>query len=829
MSELEGRIHRPFPSASSYLDDPEQPPAPAARISLAGWLRTAALLASPARARITGRNLAIWLRALADPAAREAIGKLFDADFYRSSYDDVRKAGVHPLLHYLVCGFREGRSPSLLLDNDAYLSRYDDVARSGLNPLLHYALFGRGEARSLLPVRSRVIDVIEGQEWISGCFARLNNVWPEGQPLVTVVIPCFNYGQFVEQALDSVLSQTFANFEVIVVEGGSTDGITAEIVAGIEARNHPKVRVFYRTERRLVGDNRNFGIARARGRYVCCLDADDLLKPTYLEMAVFLAESCGFDVVTSSLKCFGDSDIRWMLYDPSFPAICRHNQIATTALFRRSAWERIGGYRDWGLGDEHIPEDWDFWVRMLGHGFRTKSIREPLMYYRVHGAGLTATCETDVDLQRDSILRANQALIAAPVEAPAQVTVEIANRWVNLLTPPPDARPAVLVALPFITVGGAEQLFHHVCQGLAERGARIIIVTTVELPASIKEEADRYNDITPQVYHLPRLLEADLWGDFVRYLIGHYEVGGILLAGSEFLHHQLPALRQRFPRLRIVDQQFNDAGHIANNRRYAGFIDRTLVPSTALRDVLTGQYGEAAERIRVIPHGVDTRPAFWDRGEALEAAGLPRAAEGRLLVSFFGRMSKEKSPETFVEIAAQLAHRKDLYFLMTGEGPEWEAVKKLAARHKLGNSLWMPGFVDDPRPLMELTDMVALTSTLDGMPLTVLEAGGLGKPVVASRVGSLAEMVIDGETGLLRAPGDVAGFSQAIEMLADDRALRIRMGERARQHVKARFSLEAMNEAYAAELLPEAGRRFGDADLHLELKLKTTINNERSK
>jgi hypothetical protein len=109
--------------------------------------------------------------------------------------------------------------------------------------------------------------------------------WPADRPLVTVVIPSFNYGRFLGEAVDSVLAQTFTNIEVIVVEGGSTDPESRRVACALD---RPRVRIVEQHEPHLVGANRNFGICHARGKYVCCLDADDLLAPTYIEKAVFL-------------------------------------------------------------------------------------------------------------------------------------------------------------------------------------------------------------------------------------------------------------------------------------------------------------------------------------------------------------------------------------------------------------------------------------------------------------------------------------------------------------------------------------------------------------
>ena len=330
------------------------------------------------------------------------------------------------------------------------------------------------------------------------------------------------------------------------------------------------MRVVYRSESHLVGDNRNFGISHAKGRYICCLDADDLLKPIYLEAAVFLAEGYAYDIVYGSVQCFGSSDLTWTLIDATFPAIIEGNQIATTAVFRKDAWKAVGGYRDWGLKLEHIPEDWDFWLRMLANGCRAKSIREPMTRYRVHGAGLTALCETDLDQQRTVLRRENRAVIEerSHIRRAPVAVVEIANRWVNLNKTPLDDRPAILIALPYLTIGGAEQLFQTIITGLAVRGYRVIVTTSLTPGDNLQDVPDRYDAITPYVFHLPRLFDSSSREEFVLHLLRHYRIHGILLAGSELLYRALPRIRAAFSAITILDQQFNDTGHIESNRRY---------------------------------------------------------------------------------------------------------------------------------------------------------------------------------------------------------------------------------------------------------------------
>jgi glycosyltransferase involved in cell wall biosynthesis len=107
-----------------------------------------------------------------------------------------------------------------------------------------------------------------------------------------------------------------------------------------------------------------------------------------------------------------------------------------------------------------------------------------------------------------------------------------------------------------------------------------------------------------------------------------------------------------------------------------------------------------------------------------------------------------------------------------------------------------PGFVDNIHTLMALSDVVVVPSHLDGMPLVVFEAQACGKPVVASAVGSIPDVIADGKTGLLCAPGDVNGFAERILKLWRSPELRRSIGHAARAWVRAHHSAESMNARY---------------------------------
>ena len=210
-----------------------------------------------------------------------------------------------------------------------------------------------------------------------------------------------------------------------------------------------------------------------------------MVGAVFVEVAVFLAEVYGYDLVYPSLRAFGDpkarwaygdSNIRWLVEDPSFPQILCENQVPNCGLCRRSAWVHIGGYRDFGTHENYISEDWDFWIRYLGHGYRGISIRQCLQFYRVTDTGMTASYKPDLDEQRRRLATVNAALISSGRPAPPTLPV-VVNPYSNL-GPLPQANGAVMLGLPATPTPRAESLFKQWTQAARDRGQLLVVVTS---------------------------------------------------------------------------------------------------------------------------------------------------------------------------------------------------------------------------------------------------------------------------------------------------------------------------------------------------------------
>ncbi len=201
---------------------------------------------------------------------------------------------------------------------------------------------------------------------------------------VTFVIPCFNYGRFVGEAVASALGQVGADVRIVIVDDGSTDGTTPLVCDGLASE---RVKVVHQANRG-PGAARNAGVKLATTEFVVFLDADDTLDPTFvqkLHAAIADDEQQGFKV--SHAYCqevlTDQAHGTWKVpaWDPMLLLVTNLHPITT--LLRRSCFEEVGGF-DESLGGNY--EDWDLWLKLSERGYRGARVREPLFFWRRHSA-----------------------------------------------------------------------------------------------------------------------------------------------------------------------------------------------------------------------------------------------------------------------------------------------------------------------------------------------------------------------------------------------------------------------------------------------------------
>jgi glycosyltransferase involved in cell wall biosynthesis len=179
-------------------------------------------------------------------------------------------------------------------------------------------------------------------------------------PILSIIIPCYNSESTLESTLESVISQDFQDWEAIIINDGSTD--TTEEIAVRWIKKDSRFKYFAKQNEGL-GKTRNYGIAKSKGSYILPLDSDNQLIKDFAREAIAVFEnSQEVGVVHGDAQYFGEKDGLWAVAQYDLKKILVGNYIDACAIYRKKLWAEVGGY------DENIPhqghEDWEFWIAL---------------------------------------------------------------------------------------------------------------------------------------------------------------------------------------------------------------------------------------------------------------------------------------------------------------------------------------------------------------------------------------------------------------------------------------------------------------------------------
>ncbi|PWB44012.1 MAG: hypothetical protein C3F12_12300 [Candidatus Methylomirabilota bacterium] len=272
-------------------------------------------------------------------------------------------------------------------------------------------------------------------------------------PLVSVVIPCYNQAQYLPEAVESVVAQTFRHWECVIVNDGSPDQ-TSQISQELIARYADKrIRLIEKANGGLA-DARNAGINASIGTYILPLDADDRLAPVMLEKTVALLENQPqAGVAFTYIQHFGDQTDVWRTGPFTLETELRDNRIPYCSLYRRELFEAVGGYNT----NLNAYEDWDFWLGALERGWTGALIPEPLFLYRK---------------------RANSMLAEANARR-EQLCVQIRANHPRLFSKKPDHPLHILIVCTHFppSVGGLETIAAQLGKALIAKGYEVHVAT----------------------------------------------------------------------------------------------------------------------------------------------------------------------------------------------------------------------------------------------------------------------------------------------------------------------------------------------------------------
>jgi len=661
------------------------------------------------------------------------------------------------------------------------------IPESARSPLMKSLRQARGKARAVRHSLKKKIVIV----------AVDNALWKKDTPIVSVVIPYYNRFDTIDDTLRSLEWQTFNNFEVIVVDDHSSDR------KSIEKLDHLRgAKIIHQETNQGVSAARNRGIAEAKGKYVVCLDSDDMLEPTFIEKAVIAVEANpDVSLVSTYQDMFGV--INELFEKPQYDPIrlFEDNMVITAALFRREAWLQSGGYKsDIGY------EDWEFWLTLAEHGFWGKQIPEPLFMYRtsmqsryvddkeVHWNNLKYIRSLHPGYKKKirSLLSSRGSERHKPTSETAFINLKHPKHYKSIK----NENPNVLVTVPWMDFGGVSTLLNNFTREVAS-DVNLHFITGLQ---NKNEWEYKFKEITHRVYHMPNLFDEDppLQLEFISNYIRTRNIDILHIVHNGFVYPMLDELKKAFPTLRIVTTVFNDrAPYLIQSIAAQQYIDTFTTDNLKVAKIYKNTLGETID-VRVIPNGINSTstfdPSIFDAAEIRASLKLEPSD---IAIFYIGRLSEEKNPDMFMEVASSIIKKgmHNVKFFVVGDGPMRPKVEHAIHNLKSDRIKYL-GYQSDIARYLSAADIFVLPSDVEGFPLSIIEAMAMNVAVVATNVGAVADVITTDVNGVVVDEISATAIAAELEKLIKSPEKLQDIQSRTRQEVEKKYSNIILGKNY---------------------------------
>ena len=430
----------------------------------------------------------------------------------------------------------------------------------------------------------------------------------------SIITPYYNTGDWFVETFVALQAQSFQNWEWLIVDDGSPDFESVRRLHDF-AKTDERIKVI-RQANGGTAAARNRGFHNSIGRYICLLDHDDMVEPTYLEKCIwFLDSNPEFAFCNSFHVIFGEQTYLFTNGFERGKAFLQANSAPPISVIRRTAYAECGGF------DESIRvlyEDWDFWLAMAKAGFWGYTIPEYLQWYRKLGSGrheqILKSGYDNEDFAR--IMRKKYEGLEKHFPEPQRrhpqpfETIETKAFVSNPLGANPFGR-RVMFILPWMVTGGADRVNLDLIEGLVLKGHDVTICATL-LADHLWEH--QFSQFTPDIFVLPNILRESDYPRFIAYLIQSRKIDTVVITGSTIGYQLLPYLRSVSPGVAFVDichveeLHWLNGGHPRFGVGYQDVLDLNIVTTRHLSEWMQ-ERGADESRIKVMYTGVRSAQA----------------------------------------------------------------------------------------------------------------------------------------------------------------------------------------------------------------------------
>lgn len=571
-----------------------------------------------------------------------------------------------------------------------------------------------------------------------------NNI---NEPKISIIMPYYNDGLYIEQTINSLLNQTFPMFEIIIVDDGSKDEESIKKLAEIE-KIDSRIKVFHK---------KNEGASVARdyaatkisesSKYLVFLDSDDLLEKTYLECAYWTLETN-----KDASWCYTDSvgfegeQYTWNKWFDS-ERMKKENTLVITAMIRKEDFFEVNGFE---LKEKNMFEDWNLWLKLIAK----KKYPVRMNFY---GTWYRRKQNSELTRARQNKQRAMEVINATTKKISQRVKaiqyplfdfdydlIEDYNKNIEQVRYRRDQRKNILIIIPWMVMGGADKFNIDLIKGLDKEKYNVIVVCT---EPAVNVYRSQYEKCATSIYDLTTFLSQKYWISFINYIIKKNNIDLIINTNSELGYAMLPYIKAKYSSIPIIDYIHMEewyerkGGYSRDSSSVASVIDKTLTCNANSEKILKEYFGRKPNETKTVYIGVDEKkfdPSKYNKEEERENFGIKK----KYVIGFICRISEQKRPFLLLEIMKSLKKkREDFEFLIAGEGNLLSDLKRKVSNAGLDENVNFIGSISETQKFYIACDVTLNCSIKEGVALTSYESLAMNVPVVTSKVGGQAELV----------------------------------------------------------------------------------------
>ncbi|QLE45949.1 glycosyltransferase (plasmid) [Nostoc sp. C052] len=395
-------------------------------------------------------------------------------------------------------------------------------------------------------------------------------------PVVSIISVFVNNYEYFETTYRSAINQTWQNWEWIIVNDGSTNSDAITFIESLSQRTN-KIKVISHSSQQGDAAGRNTAIAQARGKYLFFLNLVDIIDPTYIEKSLLFLETHSEFSFVNSYSAIFQAEEYWCNHSLSqLASLSDENQFTRGLLYRKADFEQLGGFD----ADLKLYADWERWLKAIANQQLGWTIPEYLECdRRINFLDLdpgerkqvTKLIQSRYPEIFNSTVTANISLNRQPLN-PQQLKYQIAVQ--NSLSRY-NAGKRLLFFFPSLSNTNIDKFNLDLVTLLEKEGYEMAITTTLK---SKHPWYDSFYRLTPDIFHLPNLLDEVYWLAFIRYTIQSRQIDIVVISHTDIAYYFLPLLRAEFPQVAFMGCSYtgesnSESGNFTISRQFSQYLD----------------------------------------------------------------------------------------------------------------------------------------------------------------------------------------------------------------------------------------------------------------